>query len=259
HPTKKEVKIKNDNEIAGEIVKLLEEIFKRGNVRTVEKKYLIEKEFGKEIIKDKTNLFEKKEEELLIPEEKGNTLKEKIKNIRFIGVFKNKYLMFETENGLLMIDQHAAVERINYERFLNEIEENKLQIQQLLTPLIINLNYEEMIVWEKTEKILEKYGFFTTRWSENKIAIHGFPSLIKDIEFSIRSILEEKDIKKFDKNEIIKRACRISVMAGQKITQEEAEYIIKKLIECRNPFVCPHGRPILIEINESFIDRQFLR
>lgn len=270
HPTKREVKIKEENKIAKKIVEAISEILKEGRAKKIEigEKYhgMKEEITIKEKIKEKDNLIfqtEKLEEkgfyELFDEEKKKGVLREKLRKNDFIGVFKSKYLIFQTDDSLLMIDQHAAMERINYEIFINQIEKGEIQIQQLLTPIIIELNYEEMIIWEKTEKILEKYGFLTTRWSENKIAIHGYPILIKDIEFAIRNILEEKDTEKYDKEEISKRACRVSIMAGEKITEQEAKYLVEKLSECKNPFVCPHGRPIVIELTESFIDRQFLR
>ncbi|MGB9677344.1 MAG: DNA mismatch repair endonuclease MutL, partial [Candidatus Ratteibacteria bacterium] len=265
HPTKREVKIKNENEMSKKIIELIKDKIKTGETKKVliEKKYKTKEEIESQSgIKEETKiLFEtKKEIEQIFEEEvKKHGLIEKLQMAEFVGIFKNKYLIFEFGDLLFFIDQHAAVERINYERFLYEIENGKINIQHLLTPLIINLNYEEMSVYEKVEKIIEKYGFLTTKWSENKIAIHGYPSLIKDIEFSVRNLLLEKDIEKYDKESVAKRACRISVMAGEKLTEKEAKYIIEKLIECKNPFVCPHGRPIVIEISERFLDSQFLR
>ncbi|MCM8804694.1 MAG: DNA mismatch repair endonuclease MutL [Candidatus Omnitrophica bacterium] len=261
HPTKKEVKIKDENEICKNITGILKEIFKKGETIQIEKKYEKTYEIEKgNIIKEETErLFDEKEEILFEKDIKKEGLIEKLKNATFVGTFKNKYLIFEFEDLLFFIDQHAAVERINYEKFLNEIEKGEINIQQVLTPLIINLNYEEMNVYEKVEKIIEKFGFLTTKWSKNKIAIHGYPFLIKDIEFSIRNILSEKDIKKYDKENIAKRACRVSIMSGQKLTEIEIKNIIEKLIKCDNPFVCPHGRPIVVEINEKFLDSQFLR
>lgn len=262
HPTKREVKIKDENEICKNIVELLKEIFKKGETKTIqiEKKYEKLQEIEKkDIIKEETEILFKEKEEIFEKDIKKQGLTEKLKNAQFIGTFRNKYLIFEYEDLLFFIDQHAATERINYEKFLNEIEKGKINIQHVLTPLIINLNYEEMNIYEKVEKIIEKFGFITTKWSKNKIAIHGYPSLIKDVEFSIRNILSEKDIEKYDKEDIAKRACRVSVMAGEKLNEIQAKYIIEKLIECSNPFVCPHGRPIVVEISEKFLDSQFLR
>jgi DNA mismatch repair protein MutL len=257
HPTKREVKIKYENEISKEIINFLNEIFKKIETKVIqiEKKYQpVIKKIEKEIVKEKADIFAVEK-----TDEKEIGLIEKLKNSEFIGIFKNKYLISAYDDSLFFIDQHAAVERINYEKFIEEIEKENINIQQLLTPLIINLNYEEMAIYEKVEKIIEKYGFLTTKWSENKIAIHGYPSLLKDIEFSIRSLLSEENIDKYDKEEIAKRACKVSITSGQKLTEKEAKHIIEKLIECKNPFVCPHGRPIVVEISERFLDIQFLR
>jgi len=263
HPTKREVKIKNENEISRKIVEILQGLFKKGESKIIEyeKKYIKdEKETETEKVKEKNEIFtEPEKNELFIEKKEKSGLIEKLKNSKYVGIFKNKYLIFEFGDILLFIDQHAAVERINYEKILKDFDSGKIETQQLLTPLILNLNPEEMNIWEKVEKIIEKYGFITTRWSENKIAVHSYPSLIKDIEFSIRSILSEKDIKKYSKEDVARRACRISVMAGQKLNEEEAKYIIEKLANCDNPFVCPHGRPVVVEISERFLDTQFLR
>jgi DNA mismatch repair protein MutL len=257
HPTKREVKIRYENEISREIVNFLSEIFKKANTKIIqiEKKYgSVIKKIEKEIVKERVDIFAAEK-----TDEKEIRLIEKLKNSEFIGIFKNKYLIFAFDDSLFFIDQHAAVERINYEKFIKEIEKGDINIQQLLTPLIINLNYEEMVIYEKVEKIIEKYGFLTTKWGENKIAIHGYPSMLKNIEFSIRNILSEEDIDKYEREEIAKRACKLSISAGQKLTEEEAKNIIENLIECKNPFVCPHGRPVVVEITERFIDTQFLR
>jgi DNA mismatch repair protein MutL len=257
HPTKGEVKIKYENEISKEIINFLNMIFKKTNTKVVqiEKRYEpVIKKSEKEILRENVDIFAVEK-----TDEKETGLIEKLKNSEFIGIFKNKYLIFAYDDSLFFIDQHAAVERINYEKFIEEIESGKINIQQLLTPLIINLNYEEMAIYEKIEKIIEKYGFLTTKWSENKIAIHGYPSLLRDIEFSIRNLLSEEKIEKYDKEEIAKRACKVSITSGQKLTEKEAKHIIEKLIECKNPFVCPHGRPIVVEISERFLDIQFLR
>jgi len=257
HPTKREVKIKYENEISKEIINFLNKIFKKTNTKVVQIENRYEpviKKSEKEILRENVDIFAVEK-----TDEKETGLIEKLKNSEFIGIFKNKYLIFAYDDSLFFIDQHAAVERINYEKFIEEIESGKINIQQLLTPLIINLNYEEMAIYGKVEKIIEKYGFLTTKWSENKIAIHGYPSLLKDIEFSIRNLLSEENIEKYDREEIAKRACKVSITSGQKLTELEAKNIIEKLIECKNPFVCPHGRPIVIEITEKFLDIQFLR
>lgn len=259
HPTKREVKIKNEEFLVKEIITIIKNLLPSGKpiILSYKASSDICKEFT-ESIKEESNLFqtEEKKTELFFEERK---LTEKLINSIFIGIFRNKYLIYEYDDSLYFIDQHAAVERINYEKFLEEIEKNDIKIKQFLIPIILNLSVDEMIIWEKIYKILEKYGFETTKWSENKIAIHSAPSLIKDIEFTIRNFLAEKDIEGYDKNEIAKMACKVSITTGEKLTEEEAKYIVEELIKCKNPFVCPHGRPIIVEIKEKFLDKFFLR
>ncbi|MCD6408143.1 DNA mismatch repair protein MutL, partial [bacterium] len=160
---------------------------------------------------------------------------------------------------LFVIDQHAAHERINYEKFLTQIKKKNIEIQRLLSPIIINLTPQEISVWEEGKEKIEKIGFLTTRWDRESIAIYGYPALIKNPEIAIRNILSEREIKKWDEEKLARNACRASVMAGENISEEEAVHLKNSLVECENPLTCPHGRPTIIEISESFFDREFLR
>ena len=260
HPTKREIKIKNENEI----IKLIgEEIYyllvEKGKGKKVERKsvYIEKKEeiTPSQPIKEREIFnFEIKEE---IQEKEG--LKNKLRGIVFIGVFKNKYIFFQGENELFVFDQHAVHERINYEKFLNQIKSKNIEIQKLLTPIIIKLTKEEMVIYEEIKEKIEKCGFLTTRWSEDEVAIHGYPAFLKNPEFSFRAIFIETDTKIIDEEKIARSACRISIMAGDKISDEECLSLVKQLLKCENPFVCPHGRPTVIEFPLSFFDRQFLR
>ncbi|MCM8820572.1 MAG: hypothetical protein NC932_01280 [Candidatus Omnitrophica bacterium] len=186
-------------------------------------------------------------------------LRAKLKRAFYTGCYKNKYLFFDGGDVLLIIDQHAAHERIRFEILKRQWESGKVDIQRLLTPLIIRVSYEEISVWEEGHKILEELGFLTTRWDANSIALHGFPQGIKNPEISIRNIFAEGSILRYDKEEIAKRACKGAVSAGDRINEEEATYIKNELLKCDTPFTCPHGRPTVIELSESFFDRQFLR
>lgn len=183
----------------------------------------------------------------------------KLTNATYIGSYRNKYLFFESGDVLLAIDQHAAHERVNYELLKKQFEAGKTEIQRVLTPLLIKLHPEEMSVWEEGSEKMEEVGFLTTRWDDSSIALHGFPQLIKNPEAAVRSILSEKHVEKCDKETLARRACKGSVLAGEKIKPEEAVYIKNELLKCEVPFVCPHGRPTVVEFSESFFDRQFLR
>jgi len=186
-------------------------------------------------------------------------LRGKLEKAGYIGCYRNKYLFFDAGDTLLIIDQHAAHERIRYEILKSQWESGAIEIQRILTPLIIRIDPEEMVAWEKGCEFLEQLGFLTTRWDATSIALHGFPQGIKQPEVSVRNILADGDFTGYDKDTLARRACKGAVSAGEEIKKEEAVYIKNELLKCKTPFVCPHGRPTVVEFSEIFFDRQFLR
>lgn len=194
-----------------------------------------------------------------IPRQKNTSLKTLLNDAYYIGAFQKKYLIFAANKSLLIIDQHAAHERINYEKLKQQIESGKVEIQNLLTPVLIRLTRQEMLSWEEIKDKLEELGFSTTSWDKETIAIHSHPQLINTPETAVRNILSDKDNANHDTNTLARRACRQSIMAGNEVKKEEADSLRNQLLQCDTPFTCPHGRPTLIEIEGDFINKQFLR
>ncbi|MFA6217581.1 MAG: DNA mismatch repair endonuclease MutL [Candidatus Omnitrophota bacterium] len=186
-------------------------------------------------------------------------LLEKLSVARFIGTFLKTYCLFEAAKTLIIIDQHAAFERITYERLLQQIDSGALEIQNLLTPLLITLTPQEMLTWEELKTTIEKLGFSVTRWDRENIAIHSHPQLINYPETAFRTILSGEKTEHYDVDIVARRACRQSVMAGHEMNKEEAAYLQKQLLACKDPFICPHGRPTTIEIPQEILVKQFLR
>ena len=186
-------------------------------------------------------------------------LASKFSRARYIGSFINKYLLFETNEALLIIDQHAAQERIMFEKFKGQIDSGKVETQPLLTPLLINLSPQERIIWQEANEELKTCGLETTLFDEETLALHTHPVLIKDPELAVRKLLSEETLPRCDHTTIARRACKASIRAGDKIRPEQIDHQRRELLQCRDPFTCPHGRPTMIELPASFIDRQFLR
>jgi len=271
HPSKREVKLKNDLAVSSSLSLFTQEILTgRGHAATVKREviYFQGKQTGgfaaKETLAENTfqaDIFERnagnesKMEERDIPMPSGM----KLRTAAYAGSYRDKYLFFESGDTLLVIDQHAAHERINYEKLKRQFESGKVDVQQLLSPIIIKLSPEEMSSWEEGKEKMEEVGFITTGWDSSSIALHGYPQLVRNPEISVRSILAEKHVSMADRDKLARKACRGSVMAGEKVKQEEAVAIKEELLKCEFPFVCPHGRPTVVEFSESFFDRQFLR
>jgi len=194
------------------------------------------------------------------PRPAAHTLKEKLAAALYIGPFLKKFLLFESGTSLLIIDQHAAQERITFEKLKNQIENSSLEIQNMISPLLIQLSPKERLIWEQASEKLEEIGFSTTDWDENSIALHAAPVLIKDPETALRGLLSaEKPVYEYDRDFLARRACRNSLKAGYTMIDQQAELIKKNLLSCRSPFTCPHGRPTVIEITEYTLDREFFR
>ncbi len=190
----------------------------------------------------------------------ASNLSAQLRAAAFIGTFKNKLLLFEGPRGLLCIDQHAAHERINYEKILQQVTEGKVETQKLLTPILLPLTKQELIQWEKIQAGLEKLGFSASLWKDDTLAIHAHPQAIFDATAALRSCLAD-DPKEpaLDTDTLARRACRRSVMFGDALDRAQAERLRSDLLACRDPFTCPHGRPTVVELSETFLEKQFLR
>ncbi len=178
---------------------------------------------------------------------------------RFIGSFINKYLLFEAGQSLFLVDQHAAQERIMFEKFEGQIKEGTIEVQPLLTPILLKLTPSEKIAWEESEKKLKEVGIETSLFDEDTVAIQTQPTLLKNIENAVRILLSGDAIARCDRTTVARRACKASIVTGDKMDAAQADYQRKQLLSCRDPFTCPHGRPTVVELKESFLDRQFLR
>jgi len=189
----------------------------------------------------------------------SGSLKDKFSTARYIGSFINKFLLFEAGTSVLFVDQHAAQERIMFEKFEKQLNDGTVEIQPLLTPILLKLSPREKIAWEETQPQLNAIGIETTAFDNDTIAIQTQPVLLKDMEKAVRVVLAGDDLARCDRSTIARRACKASIVSGDKLDASQADYQRKQLLACHDPFTCPHGRPTVIEVKESFLDKQFLR
>jgi len=210
------------------------------------------------------NDIRREKQEFFIPEDtlftkSQENMQSRLEKARYIGSFINKFLLFGVDQSMLVIDQHAAAERITYEQLIRQMDNGTIEVQHLLSPILIKLTPQEILIWEDAKEKLEELGLSGSQWDEETIAIHTHPTFLKDIEKAVRHLLSGENISKCDHDVLARRACRSSVMAGDKLAPEQAEHIRQQLIKCLDPFTCPHGRPTVIELTEDFLDKQFFR
>ncbi len=212
------------------------------------------------IIKD-----EIKEDNAIIEEQK---IQDDLLDINPIGRVFNTYIIAESKNEekLYFIDQHAAHERIMYEKYKEEYENEKINIQQLMFPEIIELNNVEMNKFMVNIELFRSLGFELEEFGPNSVALRGVPMLFgtpksKDLFLDILDNLDSNIQSNYDTkmDKIMKIACTNAIKSGDKISDIEIMALIKDLKECNNPFTCPHGRPTIIEITKKHIEKEFLR
>ena len=193
---------------------------------------------------------------------------------------QNKYIVVEIESGMAIIDQHVAQERIFYEKALkifsldNDIAENsdddidlnfKSKSQVLLFPIKIDLSFEDRLALEEIKDYLDKIGYTISFFGQNSYIIEGIPAGIEigDEKEEILSIIDYH--KKFREKRTIldsvaaSYACKRAIKAGHILQKEEMIALINDLFMCRFPHVCPHGRPVIVNITMKELDKKFMR
>lgn len=178
----------------------------------------------------------------------------------------NKYIISQVSTGLLVIDQHAAHERVIYERTIKRFNEQGQNTQQLLFPISLNLDPGDFTIVEETLPDLNLMGFSIKTFSGTTVVLDGVPVDLKPGREStiLTEIIEDykrdNDLRLTPREKLCKTyACKAAVKAGDYLTMEEMESLIDQLFQAEVPYVCPHGRPVLVKIPLLELDKKFGR
>lgn len=190
----------------------------------------------------------------------------RIKKMEPKGIVYSTYIIAENEDGMYIIDQHAAAERINYEKVLKSLKEKVVTVD-LLVPIKIELSASEFLIIKENFSLLEEYGFKTEEFGINTIIVRSHPSWIMDdvAEECIRKVIdiivtrEEFDFDLFVWRMAATMACRMSIKANDYISYDDQVFLLDTLRKCDNPFTCPHGRPTIITYTKYDLEKLFKR
>ena len=199
-----------------------------------------------------------------------NNPKQKLKSLKLypVGLLFGTYIIAQNDEGMYLIDQHAAEERINYENILDKLSQKEINTINMLIPFNIELTPSDYISFKENKHILENIGFVIDDFGINTITIKSHPTWIlegyetetinKIIELTINT-KKDFDLVKFNDKVAATSACKESVKGNTNITIEEMENILSKLVKCNNPYNCPHGRPTIINFTKYEIEKMFKR
>ena len=257
-----------------EIKEKMEQLNDNPQVVTDDFNEMYAKLFGRLPIQDEEEKVEEQKEEKDIDILKDNiSVFEGIEEYqkptyKFIGIVFKTYIIIEIGQEMYILDQHAAHERIMYEKVKeNYYSESSKDSQMLLLPDVITLTHKEMDIAKENMEMFRKAGFTLEEFGENTIKLTGVPTVCIDLdtkELFLETLDEINTVARTAKQEkeekfIATVACKAAVKANMALDEKEVESLMDKLLSLPNPFTCPHGRPTAIKMTKYDIERKFAR
>lgn len=185
---------------------------------------------------------------------------------RIIGQLFETYWLIEYEDKFYMMDQHAAHEKILYERFMNHLKVKDMDTQMIMPPVIIELNMQQEDAYKRNKQAFSRLGFEIEEFGGNAYKVNGLPAGLPNINLKqmlIDMIDGLTDDNSTDLDIITERvatmSCKAAVKGNNKLSFEEAKELIEELMQAENPYNCPHGRPTLIVMSKYEVERKFKR
>ena len=300
HPTKREVRLSIEEDVASNVYKevkrsllLTRQSFVSSSISgatlTLEQPTLKENDFTnifeenekkqpQEAFKDVVTLFDEFDKEeneshikdsLIVEDDVSPRFESKTNfpSLTLIGQVFDTYLLAQGEDGLYFIDQHAAAERINFEKCEDDFNSSSSRVVPLI-PLVIELPYSSLTNYDKEHILaLESLNIYTSSFGGNAIKVDEIPSYLseEDDESVLRDIIlstlkgNKVDIASLKRLSIASRACKMSLKANRLLTREEQLRLLKNLAKCRNPLNCPHGRPTIVKVSKYDLEKMFKR
>lgn len=188
-------------------------------------------------------------------------------DMKIIGQFNNTYILIEKDKELYIIDQHAAHEKVLFEKFKSEIEKGYVISQILLSPVVIELLEDEFNIYEENKYIFKNSGFSVEAFGEYTINIKEVPlilgkpnveNLFMDILYNLKN-MKSKETSTIKYNAIATLACKSAVKANDNLKDEEIKKLIEDMLILDNPYTCPHGRPTMIKFTLKDLEKKFKR
>jgi len=189
-------------------------------------------------------------------------------DLNFLAVLGNLYVLFESDHGLVLMDQHAAHERVLFEKMLSCLDQNAVPSQRLLLPETIELSPKDAFFLSEYLEVFNKLGIGISKFGDRTYIIDSVPfffkkqsarSFLLDVIDTIKASGPQINKLRLGENEIAKAVCKNAVKAHDPLKKEEILVLLDELKKCKMPFTCPHGRPTLVEISFRELGRKFGR
>lgn len=193
--------------------------------------------------------------------------KKRFPSLEYFGQMHGTYLFAQSDDGLYIIDQHAAQERIKYEYFRKKIGQVSDDLQELLVPIVLDYPNSDILQLKEKTELLAKVGIYLEDFGANSFIVRSHPTWYPagQEEETLKEMIDmllttgEVSVHKFREKTAIMMSCKRSIKANHHLNELQARQLLSDLSQCENPFNCPHGRPVVIHFNNYDMERMFKR
>lgn len=269
HPTKQDIKFSKFNSLSELLLNSIDNILSKRNL--IPDAYVRDNisEVNRQINNQEEiiNNYEEVKLDFSVGEDKTSYQEERtIKEMTPIGIIDKTFIVAYNEDGMYLIDQHAIAERINYEKLVDSMTKEDLNITTLAVPMKFEFTKDEAIKISKKLDDIKALGIDIEEFGDNTFIVREHPTWLTDANnYSLKKIFDiiisdnNFDKKKFIDKAATSMACHMSVKAHTYISLEEAKYLLDNIRYCNNPFTCPHGRPTIIAFSKDQLIKMFKR
>jgi DNA mismatch repair protein MutL len=183
-----------------------------------------------------------------------------------VGQVLGTYIVAQNEEGMYLIDQHAAAERVRYEKYKREALNNH-QVKELIVPLVFDFSLSDALIIESNIELLKSFNLEVEKFGEKTFRVRSHPIWFKegeeseDISKIFNQVLNNRniDLSRLREGAIIQMSCKLSLKANHSLSKLEIERLIEDLLQCDNPNTCPHGRPVIVHVSTYELEKMFKR
>jgi DNA mismatch repair protein MutL len=188
--------------------------------------------------------------------------------LRLVGVVGRLYVVLESDRGLVLLDQHAAHERVLFEQMLNRLQQGPAPCQRLLLPETVEVSARDAAFLRQQLETLSRLGVALSEFGERTFLLDGLPPFVRGAEprpfvleliDELRQVGEGVNTLRLGEATVAKTVCRHAVKANDPLQEAELDELIKDLRQCAMPYTCPHGRPTMIEFSRRDLEKRFGR
>lgn len=193
--------------------------------------------------------------------------KKRFPDLQYIGQLQGTFLLAQAGDGLYIVDQHAAQERINYERYRKEIGQVSPDQQTFLVPLVLNYSTVDTLKIKQRQDVLASVGLYLEPFGQNSFVLNSHPTWFKEgqAEDTTKEMIEwvlkdgKLTVRQFRMKTAIMMSCKRAIKANHHLDDREARALLRRLSQCENPFNCPHGRPVTVHFSDQDLEKMFKR